>query len=71
MPTEEALADMEQLIGIVLTEMSSMPALIGGSDLQLRRKVEKLAISSVFALTKSLSTLLRCMRRSGARSQRK
>ena len=41
MPTEEALADMEQLIGIVLTEMSSMPALIGGSDLQLRRKVEK------------------------------
>ena len=41
MMTEEALADMEQLIGIVLTEMSSMPALIGGSDLQLRRKVEK------------------------------
>ena len=41
MPTEEAIADMEQLIGIVLTEMSSMPALIGGSDLQLRRKVEK------------------------------
>ena len=41
MMTEEALADIEQLIGIVLTEMSSMPALIGGSDLQLRRKVEK------------------------------
>ena len=41
MMTEEALADMEQLIGIVLTEMSSMPALIGGPDLQLRRKVEK------------------------------
>ena len=41
MPTEEAIADMERLIGIVLTEMSSMPALIGGSDLQLRRKVEK------------------------------
>ena len=41
MMTEEALADMEQLIGIVLTEMSSMPALIGGSDLQLRRKAEQ------------------------------
>ena len=41
METEEAIADMEQLIGIVLTEMSSMPALIGGADLQLRRKVEK------------------------------
>ena len=41
METETAIADMEQLIGIVLTEMSSMPALIGGPDLQLRRKVEK------------------------------
>ena len=41
METSKAIADMETLIGIVLTQMSSMPAIIGGPDLQLRRKVEK------------------------------
>lgn len=38
MLTETAIADMEKLIGIVLTQMGGMGARIGGHDLQLRRK---------------------------------
>jgi hypothetical protein len=33
MPTETAIADMERLIDIVLTQMSGMSARIGGHDL--------------------------------------
>ena len=57
METEEAIADMEQLIGIVLTEMSSMPALIGGADLQLRRKVEKAVFDTRVKMANTLTKI--------------
>ena len=41
METDNTIADMEKLIGIVLTKMSGMGARIGGRDLQLQRRVDE------------------------------
>ena len=40
-PREEAASDMEELIGMLLTGLSSMPARCGGRDLAVRRLVDK------------------------------
>ena len=40
-PREEAASDMEELIGLLLTGLGSMPARCGGRDLAVRRKIDK------------------------------
>ena len=57
METEKAIADMEQLIGVMLTAMGGMPALIGGPDLQLRRKVEKVVFDTRVQLANTFNKL--------------
>ncbi len=40
-PREEATSDMEELIGLLLTGLSSMPVRCGGRDLAVRRSIDK------------------------------
>jgi hypothetical protein len=40
-PREQAAGDMEEMIGLFLTGLSSMPARCGGRDLVVRRAIDK------------------------------
>jgi hypothetical protein len=57
MPTETAIADMERLIDIVLTQMSGMSARIGGHDLQLRRRVDEIVYETRVRLADTFNKL--------------
>jgi hypothetical protein len=57
MPTEMAIADMERLIDIVLTQMSGMGARIGGHDLQLRRRVDEIVYKTRVKLADTFNKL--------------
>ena len=56
-PTETAIADVERLIGIVLTQMSGMGAGIGGHDLRLRRRVDEIVYETRVKLTDTFKKL--------------
>jgi hypothetical protein len=62
-PAEQAAADMEELIGLFLTGLSSMPARCGGRDLTVRRAIDK----AVYDLRVEIATA--CARKADERGE--
>jgi hypothetical protein len=56
-PREEAASDMEELIGLLLTGLSSMPARCGGRDLAVRRSIDKAVYDLRVELAEACSKL--------------
>ena len=53
--TSEALEAMEFLIATVLTQMSGMAARIGGSDFQLRRRINEVVFETRMKLANTFN----------------
>lgn len=56
-PREEATSDMEELIGLLLTGLSSMPVRCGGRDLAVRRSIDKAVYDLRVELAEACSKL--------------
>ena len=56
-PLAEAVANIDLIMGVLLTHLGSMPALIGGNDLALRRRVEKSVFDTRVAISEAASKL--------------
>lgn len=54
---DEAIATIDEMVGLTLTHMSAMPARIAGNDLQLRRKVERCIFETRTAISEAASRL--------------
>jgi hypothetical protein len=52
-----AIAVTDQIVGVLLTHLGSMPAIIGGRDLQLRRPVEQCVFDTRVAISEAASKL--------------
>jgi hypothetical protein len=53
----ESIATIDKVVGIMLTHLGSMPAIIGGRDLQLRRRVEQCVYDARLAISAAASTM--------------
>ena len=56
-PLDEAIAVTDQIMGIVLTHMGSMPARIAGRDLAARRKIEEIIFQVRTEISEAASKL--------------
>jgi hypothetical protein len=53
----ESVATIDKICGVLLTHLGSMPAIIGGRDLQLRRRVEQCVFDTRVAISKAASKM--------------
>jgi hypothetical protein len=53
----ESIATIDKVVGIMLTHLGSMPAIIGGRDLQLRRRVEQCVYDTRVAISEAASKM--------------
>jgi hypothetical protein len=53
----DAIAQVDEVVGIMLTHLGGMPAVIGGNDLPLRRRVERCVCDTRVAISTAASKL--------------
>jgi hypothetical protein len=56
-PLAEAIAHVDEVMGVLLTHLGGMPAVIGGHDLALRRRVEQCVYNTRVAISTAASKL--------------
>jgi hypothetical protein len=54
---DEVNAMIDALVGLILTQMSGMPARIGGHDLQLRRRVDQVVYETRVAMSQAATKM--------------